>query len=606
MKTPAETLVDYAFDILKPDPKQTVVEWAESEAYLSERVTEQAGTFSTRGRPYIREILNNFADPSVRKISLCWGSQTAKTTSIYIGLGWVICRNPSPILWIWANEKQARNFSNDRFLPFCEDSKNIAKHLPKQLDGKVDRDRASALRIEFDNCVMNLIGGGSQKNVRQYPVSFLVLDEIDVIEKSIRLDALDRVKGRRDYKIIQSSTPIEESTGIWGEYLEGDQRIFKMPCPHCGKRIAFEWRKGPGEYNVRFDPDAKRDDGKFDLHQVKRSARYYCQECDGSIDDAEKIKMLDLGAWEPTSKTGTPGARSYHLNSMYSPMIGFGEMAVKWIQAQDTMEGLKQFVTGWLAEPWRMENLNVTEEATHALAGDYERGEIKGEIRLLSVDVQRAHFVWIVRGFNTETKESFLLDHGNCPTFSDLDDIFETYDCAAGVIDTGFGERTQECYEHVFRRRSRFWACKGARMRTAPFSIQSVDPFTGTGKAGKWKIMLLHVNAEMFGGEILRARAGKVPGFQLYKDPAADYVKQLNSKFIIETVARNGSKKTEWRTKRHGQDHFFDCEVYCLALARARGLGRPKEQTQENDERTGNKPTGNKHRIKKNQYREVW
>ena len=78
-------------------------------------------------------------------------------------------------------------------------------------------------------------------------------------------------------------------------------------------------------------------------------------------------------------------------------------------------------------------------------------------------------------------------------------------------------------------------------MRAAPFSIQSVDPFTGTGKAGQWKIMLLHVNAEMFGGEILRARAGKVPGFQLYKEPAADYVKQLNSKFIIETVARNGS-----------------------------------------------------------------
>ena len=88
MKTPAETLVDYAFDILKPDPKQTVVEWAESQAYLSERVTEQAGTFSTRSRPYVREILNNFADPSVRKISLCWGSQTAKTTTIYIGLGW--------------------------------------------------------------------------------------------------------------------------------------------------------------------------------------------------------------------------------------------------------------------------------------------------------------------------------------------------------------------------------------------------------------------------------------------------------------------------------------------------------------------------------------
>ena len=609
MKPAKQTLSDFAFGIFEPTPPQTVVEWAESEAFIGDE-SEQEGRFSTRGRPYVREILDTFADPRVRKISLCWGSQTGKTTSIYVGLGWAVDRNPAPILWVWGNEKQARNFSNDRWLPFCEDTPALAKRLPRTNDGKVDRDRASALRVEFDSCTMNLIGGQSQKNVRQYPVSFLIMDEIDVIPEGIRLDAHDRIKGRRSFKIVQTSTPIEEATGIWGEYLAGDQRKFLMPCPHCGERIAFEWRKAPGEYNVKFDEKARREDGRFDLRLVKRSARYHCQQCGKPISDTEKIQMLERGEWKATSDTGEPGARSYHLNSLYSPMITFGDMMVRWLQAQDSIDGLRQFITGWLAEPWRMENLNVTEEATHALAGDYERGELKGEFRLLSVDVQRAHFVWLVRGFDQDGT-SYLLDHGNAPTWDDLDEVFETYDCAAAVMDTGFGERTQECYENIFRRRSNFWACKGWKTRTNPFSIVSVDPFTGTGKAGRFKIMLLHVDVETFGGEILKRRAGKVDGFQVYAKPAPEYVKQLNAKFVVETVDRKGAVKQEWRTKAHRQDHFFDCEVYCLALAKARGLGRPKAEEQTpnpkgKNERTANQPKGNRRSAGGNQYGEVW
>ena len=106
---------------------------------------------------YVREVLENWRDPKTKKVSLCWGSQTAKTTSIYVGLGFVIDQSPGPILWVWSNEKQARNFSNDRLLPFCEDSPALAKHLPKTLDGKIDRDRATALRIEFD---LHIFTGG--------------------------------------------------------------------------------------------------------------------------------------------------------------------------------------------------------------------------------------------------------------------------------------------------------------------------------------------------------------------------------------------------------------------------------------------------------------
>jgi len=581
MKSPAIRLDDHAFGIFEPEIRQTVVQWAEQNAYLSERVTEMAGRYRTSEHPYVREVLECWRDPRVKKVAMCWGSQTAKTTTIYIGLGWVIDRSPGPILWVWSNEKQARNFSNDRFIPFCEDSAVIARHLPKTADGKIDRDRAAALRIEFDRCSLNMIGGGSSKNVRNYPVSYLIIDEADIIDESIRREVEQRIKGRRSYKIFISSTPLEEG-GIWAEYLMGDQRKYLMPCPHCEKHISFEWRKGKGEYNIRFPEAAKGEDGSYDWHMIKAATTYACQECGGDITDTDKIKMLRQGHWHPTAQ-GEPGVRSYHLNSLYSPTITFAEMLTRWLRAQDSLDGLKQFVTGWLAEPWREEILDVTDEATHLLAGDYDRGDLMGEFRLLAIDVQRSHFVWIVRGFDSDGT-SYLCDHGNAPTWKDLDAAFENYGCSAAVIDTGFGERTQECYEQIYARRGKFWASKGWKSLTTPVSIKAVDPFTGTNKANRNKIRLLHVDVGVFGGEILKRRAKVVEGFHIYRDPDRDYVKQLNAKFIIEKTGRTGEIRQEWRTKRHGQDHYFDCEVYCLALSKVLGLGNVTRKAKENDE----------------------
>ena len=590
-----KTLEDKAFAIFAPKKKESVTEWAENNVFLSERITEQAGLYRTNSHPYVREILENFANPKVKKVSLCWGSQTGKTTTIYVGVGWAIDQAPVPILWVWSNEKQARAFANDRFIPFCEDSEVLARHLPKTAEGKIDRDRASALRIEFDRCSLNMVGGGSQRNVRNFPVSMLVMDEVDIIAEPIRLEAMARTKGRRSYKIIQSSTPLEEGSGIWSEYELGDQRKFLLPCPHCHKFIPLEWRKRKGEYNIHFPKEAKKEDGTYDLAMLENSTSYKCQECEGLITDSDKLKMLRKGKWEATNPQAEKGVRSYHLNSLYSPTLTFSQILIRWIQTIGTLDGLKQFVTGWLAEPWKDENLSVSEEATHLLCQDYPRGEIKGEFRLMAVDIQRTHFVWIVRGFNSDG-ESFLLDHGFCPSWADLDSAFVKYDCSACVVDTGFGERTQEAYEEIYQRRSRWWASKGWKSFAHPFAVKAVDPFTGTGKAGKHRIRLLHIDVDVWGGELLKRRSKKVDGWNIYKDPDAEYVKQLNAKFLIEKISPSGKKKTEWKTRRHGQDHYWDCELYCLCLSKVVGLGNITKKKDDEE----NKTEERKNREKKN------
>jgi phage terminase large subunit GpA-like protein len=574
MKALQNRLYDFGLELFRPQERTTVTEWAEGNAYLSERTTEMAGSYRTVNYPYVREILENFADPKVKRVGLCWGSQTGKTTTILCGLGWAVDQAPAPVLWVWSNEKQAKSFHSDRLMPFCEDTKAIAQHLPRTSDGMVDRDRAASMHIQFDTCTLNMVGGQSQRNVRNYPVSYLLMDEIDVIPDGIRRDAMDRVKGRRNYKVIQSSTPIEQETGIWSEYLLGDQRKWFMPCPHCNKEIDFQFKAGKGKYNLKFDPKAKGKDGSYDLYKVKQTTFYQCQKCKGKITDADKLQMVRNGRWKPTVKTGEPNVRTYHLSSLYSPTVPFHEMMIRWLQANASVDGLRQFVTGWLAEPWHDEILNITEEATSLLARDYDRGEMKGDYRLMGIDVQRSHFWWIVRGYDMDGT-SYLIDHGAAASWEDLDTYFKNYDCAAAIVDSGYGERTQEVYENVWKRRRTFWACKGwARLASGPYKIQSLEPFSGKQKKhGKQRIRYLHVDTDVWGGELLKRRGKKVEGFALYKNPDKEYLKQFNAKYLIEKVDNKGNVKVEWRTKGHKQDHYWDCELYVLCLSKVLGLG---------------------------------
>ena len=117
------------------------------------------------------------------------------------------------------------------------------------------------------------------------------------------------------------------SGGIWEEYLQGDQRKFLLPCPHCEEMIELTWRQkdkeGKTRYSLAFDEDAKMEDGSYDFLKVASTTYYRCQKCDGKILDAHKPEMLKGGSWEAMNPQAPVGHRSYHLNSLYAPAVSF-------------------------------------------------------------------------------------------------------------------------------------------------------------------------------------------------------------------------------------------------------------------------------------------
>ena len=559
------------FEYWDPIEQLSVGEWAKTYVELSPRITEQPGPYSTRLHPYVDEILETIADPYVKRVSLCWGSQTSKTTTFYVMLGHVIDRDPRAILWVFPNLALCKAFAAERWQPFCRESKALLEHIPRNYDGSIDEDRFTMTKQEFSRCTMNLVGAGSSANVRSYPVSVLVLDEIDVIDERTRRECMDRVKGKHDYKVLQSSTPVTEHGGIWQEFMEGDRRKYMMPCPHCAEPMLFRLKNDEGDLNIRWDTKANLSASEYDLGLVQKTAFYVCEKCGDEIRDGHKTKMLRDGQWEATSSSAELGFRSYHLNSIYSPVITFGRVAVEYLKAQSAPGAMQAFVNGWLAEPYHPEEGSIDPEKFKIVEKDYERGEIRGEYRILGVDVQRSVFYWVVRGFDRDGT-SWLVDHGTAVSFDDLTALGETYECAYGIVDTGY--RTQEMYEEIHNRRPFWFGAKGFERMPQPYKMTAVDPFAVTqSRVKKVAINLLNINKDVWQGELLKRRNGTNLNWFTYKDTDSEYVRQMLSTNHVERTDRRGKVKWEWVVEGHRQDHYWDCESYILALSHVFGLG---------------------------------
>lgn len=74
----------------------------------------------------------------------------------------------------------------------------------------------------------------------------------------------------------------------------------------------------------------------------------------GHVTDAQKLAALRHGEWQPENEAALPGVRSYHLSSLYSPdrKCTWGQLAVRFLKANESFLGLQGFINGMLAEPW--------------------------------------------------------------------------------------------------------------------------------------------------------------------------------------------------------------------------------------------------------------
>lgn len=457
----------------KPPEQLSVAQWADRFRVLG-NASSEPGRWHTERTPYLKEIMEKWTDSNINELVLCFGTQLGKTETINNCIGYCIDQEPGPGILIYPTEKLAKNISKNRIRALIG--------LSEVLRTKFIPDMSEIMELHFDNMVLNLVGANSAADLASKPMKYVWFDEVDKFpaiasnDADPRLLAKERLKAHPDHKIMEVSSPTYEEGNIWSDFMATDVRKeFYIPCPNCGKYISLSFKQiiWPEEL-----------ENKKQL--VRDQAKYYCQECGGEIKDYEKRELMRRGKWKATNvPEGRVRSIGYHLSSLYSPWLTWGDIAYAFLSNKDVPSKLKGFINGWLAEPWKLMHDTQQTTDTSFARHEWKRGMIPPDTQRLcmSVDVQKTHFWYEIRAWNNR-QQGRLIDFGQVIDWDELEDIIERrefrdtegrgYYIDRCLIDSGF--RTDDVYDFCSQHAEICMPCKGAsKAMPIPYKINNVD-----------------------------------------------------------------------------------------------------------------------------------
>ena len=566
-----------ALAVLKPPEKLTVSEWADKYRILSELDSASPGRWRTSKTPYLRDVMDSYNKPHIHDITFCAGTQLGKTVAEQNMIGYAIAQDPAPMLIVYPTKELAKFTSEKRLQPMFR--------LCLALAEKFDERRSQDLELNFGDMYISLVGANSAAGLASRPVRDVFFDEIDKFPKwsggeASPLELADeRTKTFWNAKKVKVSTPTLKTGYIWQGWETADiQYRYFVPCPHCGemqtlKFSQIKWAEGADETEARM------------------AAYYECRHCHETIDDRHKPAMLRMGEWRGETKAkGRAHKVAYHLNSIYSPWLTFGDIAAKFISSKDEPALLMNFINSWLAEPWEDKSSKLKSDVVMEKALPYERGQMPEEAQLLTcgIDVQLDHFYFAVRAWGAHMT-SWLVDWGRVETWADLETVINrNYADVNGVvrnvnlacIDSGYN--TDDVYTFCARHMDVLVPSKGSSLpMKSRYSVTILDK-----QAAGFGLRLYVMDTNQMKNFIasrMTIDAGAHGSWNVYKGIEREYADQICAEQRVEQKDKKGRVSVVWeKISSHAANHLLDCETNNALAAEIIGVRYLMEEEQEN------------------------
>jgi len=301
-------------------------------------------------------------------------------------IAYFIVNTPSPILFVTDTATKAMEFSETRIAPMIESSEELTRLINPPLPGHDTGNRK--LFKKFPGGFIVFGGAQSPTSFRALSIRLLLMDEVDRYPANVGEEgdpielAIARTTTYWNHKIVMASTPTAKETSIiWREFQESDQRYYYIPCPHCGQyqimRFGASGEK-EGWTSIVWDTD---DDGKHypetaqfqcmftedivgDEEYQKQQAYYNPSQwkklkiCGKLSHESKKRKMIEAGIWIPHHpENEVPG---FTINSLYSSTYEWKRLIEQWLAAK-TLDKKQAFINTRLAEPWEERNSSTIE-----------------------------------------------------------------------------------------------------------------------------------------------------------------------------------------------------------------------------------------------------
>lgn len=572
LKTRKFTAPDYiirAMSALVPPENITVSEWAEKYRQLDAKTTARPGPWRNSSTPYLKGLMDEFNNYETEEIVFVKPTQVGGTEAILNMIGFVIDEDPSPAMVVYPTDELAKSISKNRIEPMLLNSPTLKE--------KYHENDSSVLEMQFDDMYLSLVGSNSPSGLASKPIKYLFLDETDKYPGASKKEAdpvslaKERTKTFHNRKIVLASTPTLKNNHIWEAKENADiEKHYLMPCPHCGRKIEFKFS------NLRFP-----DDESMSYADRAERARYVCQECGSIITDSQKYIMLQQGTWEIVERK-TQFARKvvFWLNTLYSPFVRFAEVAKEFLTSKDDSEAFQNFVNSWLAEPWEDTKLKTSADLVMDRQTELPELIVPEWAKLIvgGVDVQENSLYVSIRAFGNHITSQNIF-HKQVLNFSAVEQIMNTpYRNANGdefivslcLIDSGYD--ADSTYD--FCADNSDWAVPVKGASNPMINHYKISKINKTDSKA-YGMSLVIVDTGKY-KDMIASRMRKKNGrgsWMVYKGCDREYAEQVTAEHKINVKTNNGKVKQEWHLKSsHADNHYFDCEVYCMAAADIMGI----------------------------------
>jgi phage terminase large subunit GpA-like protein len=553
---------------LKPPEKLTLSEWAEANFVLASGSSARPGRF--RLWPFQREILDAIGDPSIEKVVVQKSTRVGLTKSLIAAIGASAATDPCAIVLLLPTDDDCRGISVDEVEPAFEQSPALRGLLGA---GKSDGRNTLTVKTLAGGGSLKILAARSPRNLRRHDAKKLFVDECDAMEVTAEGDpillAQKRTLAHPDRKIVIGSTPTDEASSVIHRlYQESDQRVFEVPCVHCGAYFELQWE------NLVWPADDPI------------SVSCACPHCSELIAENNKTEMVLAGRWRAT-RPDAIGCAGFRISALISPLAN-----ARWPKLVDefrraTRAGpseLMVFVNTTLGRVWRHSVDVVEPEGLQARIEPFglEGGAFPRDVLAITagVDTQPDRFEVVLWGWSEI--QAFALSRAvvwgspnDVTTQNELDELLRSMwahpagwpiGIEAVAIDSA-GANTQSIYNFVEPRFYRkVYAIIG---RSGPRRIWEFS------KRKEHRTRLAIVGIDQIKTDLFQRLP--LPAFNEQRQPTPGAVRfshDLSEEFFDQLVGERRVVRyirnravVEFRPRKAGQRvEVLDASVYCWAV----------------------------------------
>lgn len=283
------------------------------------------------------------------------------------------------VLYVLPTAAVANDFSRARFATALDMSPYL-----KSIFTKVD---TVGLK-QAGNTNLYIRGAGGKSNLVSIPVSVLVLDELDRMNKDKIKMAMERLSGQDDKEVWGISTPTIPGHGIQTVFEKSTQEHFYFRCPSCSKLTKLVW------------PDCIEICGTDVADPDVNKSFLKCKECKAKLPHEAKGDWLGQAEWVAENLQATSDIRGFAINQLYSFTVSPAELVRDYFAAVGDEAAIQVFTNEKLGLPYLASGAKVSAEmlarciGENSIAGD--RPRLPDKIRTMGVDQGKTCYVTIV------------------------------------------------------------------------------------------------------------------------------------------------------------------------------------------------------------------